>query len=162
MGVSLPTSQAWNRRSPCCSTPGWRAGHQGGARVTCLTWPPALGVAGFPAPALGPASAPAPGPCAQPAWWGINTRPALHTDWVLCPGGRSPSPTPAPAPRLVLRTQPIRPDASCRIAGTTGPWTTGTKDECVATPTGCKKGHLSPGPKGEVGGESMSNCVPEL
>ncbi|XP_015420882.1 PREDICTED: tRNA (adenine(58)-N(1))-methyltransferase catalytic subunit TRMT61A [Myotis davidii] len=68
----------------------------------------------------------------------------------------------AVAPRLDLRTQPIRPDASCRIAGTTGPWTTGTKDECVATPTGCKKGHLSPGPEGEVGGESMSNCVPEL
>lgn len=75
MGVSLPTSQAWNRRSPCCSSPGWKAGLQG--RGTCVQlW---VWLASLPLH-TSLASAPALGPCAQPAWWRINTRLALHTD----------------------------------------------------------------------------------
>lgn len=55
-----PRSWAWNCRSPCCSSPGRRAGHEGRAHVTCLTWPPALGVAGILGPAHGPGVCPSP------------------------------------------------------------------------------------------------------
>lgn len=36
------------------------------------------------------ASAPAPGPCSQPAWWRINTRPALHTESRVLEAGAPP------------------------------------------------------------------------